>query len=101
MRQRDYTRSQILEIVKADPRQTLRELCEAAHQTASNVMYHVRRLEKDGLVKLQARIDEVVKKALADPQAEIGEDATMQVLPNGIKVIVRKPSLWGSRAHVG
>lgn len=128
MKVRDFTRSRMLEILKADPAKSLRELCELVHMRAGNVMYHVRRLEKDGLItwqgakknqrlsdwhvknaampklskaQLQARINAVVEKALADPQAAIGEDASLKVLSNGIKVIVRKPSLWGSRAHVG
>lgn len=91
MRARDFTRSRILEILKADPTKTLRELCALTHQQAGNVMYHVRRLERAGLVtwlgstkhersryerkpaglpklaeaQLQANINKVVEKALA------------------------------------
>jgi hypothetical protein len=49
--------------------------------------------------ELDKRVEMVVQKALCNPQAVLSEDADMKVLPNGIKVIVRKPSLWGSQAH--
>lgn len=49
--------------------------------------------------QLDARVEMVAKKAQSNPQAAYSEDAKMKVLPNGIKVIIRTPSLWGSKAH--
>lgn len=128
MRQRDFTRSQILEILQADPTKSLREICAITHQRAGNVMYHIHRIEKAGLVtwqgsakdkprsswhvkhaampkltqkQLDQRVAMVVAKALNNPQAVYSEDASMKILPSGIKVIIRTPSLWGSKAHQG
>jgi len=51
--------------------------------------------------QLDARVAEVAKNALSNQLLAFSEDATLKVLANGIKVIVRKPSLWGSKAHQG
>jgi hypothetical protein len=56
-------------------------------------------LPKYTKAQLNARVAMVVEKALSDPQGTLSEYATLKVLANGIKVIVRKPSLWGSKAH--
>lgn len=49
--------------------------------------------------QLDKRVDALVQRLLSNPQAAYSEDAKMKVLPNGIKVIIRTPSLWGSKAH--
>ena len=50
--------------------------------------------------ELDARINAVVAKVLSGQLLACSEDdAGMIVLKNGIKVVIRKPSLWGSKAH--
>lgn len=67
----------------------------------------IRSREERGDVKLrkmskaeeQARIEMVVQKAVSGQRLAFSEDATMNVLPSGVKVIVRKPGLWVSNSH--
>jgi SOS-response transcriptional repressor LexA len=69
---------------------------ERAKQRHKNGLIALRKMTK---AEERARIEMVAKKALSDPHGALSEDASLKVLPNGIKVIVRRPALWASRAH--
>jgi SOS-response transcriptional repressor LexA len=50
-------REKIAELVNANPRISLKELAEAVHiDNTSNIHYHIRRLEKKGLVQWQGSV---------------------------------------------
>ena len=69
---------------------------ERAKKRHANGLIALRKMTK---AEEQARIEMVARKALSDPHGALSEDASLKVLPNGIKVIVRRPALWASRAH--
>jgi predicted transcriptional regulator len=64
------TREKIVGLVHANPRISVHELAETLGiKSASNIHYHIRRLEAKGLIEM------VVQKAISDQRLALSEDA--------------------------